>query len=130
MYYPLKNQQQPISYFFLTHNCQEKNIAGILKSINHILRSIELDKFLWLGLNYNKVLKNNSDHNTSIPFWQQRVAPWRFLFPFLMLFGCLVMELCPSLLVTLRFPLFAPTHAVKRWILDNEYDDNQIIFNY
>ena len=50
MYYPLKNQQQPISYFFLTHNCQEKNIAGILKSINHILRSIELDKFLWLGL--------------------------------------------------------------------------------
>ena len=62
MYYPLKNQQQPISYFFLTHNCQEKNIAGILKSINHILRSIELDKFLWLGLNYNKVLKNNSQH--------------------------------------------------------------------
>ena len=36
------------------------------------------------------------------------------------------MELCPSLLVTLRFPLFAPTHAVKRWIPD--YDDNQIIF--
>lgn len=28
MYYPLKNQQQPISYFFLTQNCQENNIAG------------------------------------------------------------------------------------------------------
>ena len=57
MYYPLKNQQQPISYFFLTHNCQEKNVAGTLKSINHILRSIELDKFLWLGLNYNSTQK-------------------------------------------------------------------------
>lgn len=32
--------------------------------------------------------------------------------------------------MTLRFPLFALTHAVKRWIPDNENDDNQIIFNY
>ena len=45
-----------------------------------------------------------------------------------MLFGHLVMELCQSLLVTLRFPLFALTHAVKRWIPDNEYDNNQFIF--
>ena len=44
------------------------------------------------------------------------------------MFGHLVMELCQSLLVTLRFLLFALTHAVKRWIPHNEYDDNQFIF--
>lgn len=32
--------------------------------------------------------------------------------------------------MTLRFLFFALTHAVKRWIRDSEYDDNQFIFIY